>query len=512
MPSGTWLGTARGLDDLDADGMQDLIVLSSGYANVISTKSGKLLNRHGLSNSPIATVDRIADTNGDGVDDYLIGSTAQFGKGDVALYSGATGAHILTIPGQAGDQFGGTLAGAGDLDGDGKGDIVVGAKTAVEPSNNIVDAGFVAAYSSATGKQLWIVYGQVTTDLMGESLARLGDVNADGFDDIVCCSRSEVRVVDGVTGSTLSSVTAASLGQTHFASAAEGLSSLGDVNDDSIPDFAMGVSTSSGRVVWVRSGKDCSLIRTHSENSGVIGSGFGRNVAGVGDVDGDGVGDLLTGDSGQRKSDIFVYSGASGKTIWSISNQSLSGGSLAASVSFIGDLTGDGHNEIMFTENPPSTGSKTRAVHIFDLRHRNYVGTEEDLFLTSSVAARGLTFQDRKSARGGDLLEVHFESPTGAFTGDIPILIADAFASSVGAGSLPGFPSVHVNANSFAILYTGLGAPFGPQVLPSTGMSFAFRLPLGLNGNSLILQTLVLSTKAKNGFFAASDAHEIMIR
>jgi hypothetical protein len=79
---------------------------------------------------------------------------------------------------QAGDGFGSRVAGAGDVDDDGKADFVIGA----ERSGGA--AGRMEVYSGATGRVLYYFTGQ-GTDALGISVAGAGDVTGDGHDDVI---------------------------------------------------------------------------------------------------------------------------------------------------------------------------------------------------------------------------------------------------------------------------------------------------------------------------------------
>jgi hypothetical protein len=120
----------------------------------------------------------IGDVDGDGVVDLLAGSAPYTTPGFALLVSGATGATIHNWSGaSAGDSFGMTVANAGDTDGDGIDDALIGAPDAYGLSGGI---GAIYLYSGASGALRFSVAGTHSGDLLGYSLAGVGDVNGDG--------------------------------------------------------------------------------------------------------------------------------------------------------------------------------------------------------------------------------------------------------------------------------------------------------------------------------------------
>ena len=129
------------------------------------------------------------DVNGDGKADFIVGAwlAAPGGRADAGsayVYSGADGSILYQRDGAAaGDFFGYSVSMAGDVNGDGKADFIVGARSA-DPGGR-VRAGSVYVYSGADGSILYQKDGVATNDNFGYSVSMAGDVNGDGKPDFI---------------------------------------------------------------------------------------------------------------------------------------------------------------------------------------------------------------------------------------------------------------------------------------------------------------------------------------
>src|SRR6185436_18717216 len=150
--------------------------LHTAYARPI-----ELMQLHGAPGDQLGVaVAGAGDVNGDGFDDIIVGATDGIGNGDepgtAIVYSGFDGKVLHRFVGDSdGDAFGTAVAGAGDVDQDGFDDVIVGARY----------DDHTAIFSGATGAVLHAFYGDGEGDRLGYSVAGAGDVDGDGFADIV---------------------------------------------------------------------------------------------------------------------------------------------------------------------------------------------------------------------------------------------------------------------------------------------------------------------------------------
>ncbi|MGX2042098.1 VCBS repeat-containing protein [Methylocaldum sp. MU1018] len=258
----------------------------------------------------------LGDVNGDGIPDLLksaylqdVGGSPH--QGQAFVFSGADGSLLYTLDDpvpQAGAGFGVTVAGPGDVDGDGRPDILVGAPN--QDSNGNTLQGQVFVFSGADGNLLHILNAPTpqANALFGESVAGAGDVDGDGRPDILVGApgqdvdhiyQGRAFVFSGADGSLL--LTLDDPTPQRSADFGWAVAGAGDVDGDGRPDILVGAAdqtvggNDSQGQAFVFSGADGSLLYTLDDPVPQAGAGFGVTVAGPGDVDGDGRPDTLVG-------------------------------------------------------------------------------------------------------------------------------------------------------------------------------------------------------------------------
>jgi hypothetical protein len=244
----------------------------------------------------------VGDVNGDGVADILAGLPGTFGAsaGAAKLFSGATGALLFSGAGGAPPEgYGSTVAAVGDMTRDGVPDFAIGA-----PGKKILGepyAGQILVYSGKT-RSVYRSFKGKGGQALGRALAGPGRINGDGATDIMfgisgkdkdgLLDVGQVRVRSGKDGTKLFHITGATAGLQLGVAVA----GLGDVNGDSVNDFAAGtypggVNGMYGRVV-VYSGKTGAELFSYTGPDSHDGTGYSIGSA---DVTGDGRPELIIG-------------------------------------------------------------------------------------------------------------------------------------------------------------------------------------------------------------------------
>ncbi|MFH1465749.1 MAG: MopE-related protein [Pseudomonadota bacterium] len=270
------------------------------------------------------------DADSDGVDDLLIGALGQQSLGPMtgAAYlllgpgptSGALVDADATLRGMAaGDQAGTSLAFAGDLDGDGVVDLMVGAPR-VDKSTSTTSTGEVyLLYGPVLGEQSLstadvLMTGEMTDALAGTSVAGGDDLDGDGLDDFIIGApgdssyRSNAGTVYAFThtpsGTVALSVADAKItGDSTNAALGTSVAMVGDVDGDGSGDFLVGgpgdstggALAGAAFLITASPTGSSTIGGFYAERlyGGAAGDGAGSRVSGAGDVDGDGFADLL---------------------------------------------------------------------------------------------------------------------------------------------------------------------------------------------------------------------------
>ena len=358
----SYLGrSVDGAGDVNGDGYDDVILGAPGYSNStgrayvfegsasgLATAAATVLTGGFALDALGDTVAGVGDVNGDGYDDVVVsvpGSASWTGRVDVFLGSAAglsTRAQtILEGDGKAGY----ALAGAGDVNGDGYDDVVVGA---VGVGRAFLYPGSAAGLATAP----IVLSGGAG---FGTAVAGAGDIDGDGYDDVIIGapagegSSGRVYVFMGSSEGILTIAAATLTVNGLNPSFGQTLAGGGDVNHDGFADVVVGApsfSSTSGRVYVYTGGAGGLAPIAATVLTGSAGSGFGSSVDAVGDADGDGYSDLIVGATGAGHA--YLYDGSAAGLPTTVATTLVGpeypfGDALAGA----GDVNGDGCDDLI---------------------------------------------------------------------------------------------------------------------------------------------------------------------
>lgn len=360
--------------DFNSDGAMEFLVsapgndegaINAGKVYLYDGATQNLIRSHVGTrvNEALRNVMPAGDVNSDGFRDYIVGS----GDESVYVYSGFDGSEIHELTGtQAGEAYGFRSAGIDDINADGHDDVLVGAWNNDAAGGN---AGKVYVISGADGSTIRTHDGPFANAWFGHTVNSLGDIDNDQVPDYYVGApgpsslsfRGQAFIYSGATGlEVYPHLTPIGTGLNY--GSWEPAGGQFDFNGDGRPDFVVAdigdrtLGSETGRA-YVYDGPTGTLLYTLLPSTGFSGLGgiTPTPETHIGDVDGDGISDLLIGawrspvgaSNGGRAE---IISGCTGTTLRSVtSNQAQV--FLAGSRSGVGDTNGDGFTDFILGAN-----------------------------------------------------------------------------------------------------------------------------------------------------------------
>lgn len=481
-----------------------------------------------------ASVSSAGDFNNDGYDDLLIGSvdvdTAATNAGASYLIFGGSslpalltvdtldGSNGITILGLlSGDKAGSSVAGGGDLNGDGFSDIAIGATNADPNGLNSGQAYVVLGHNTIVasidlsvldGTDGFVINGPAAFGVLGSDVAIVGDLDFDGFDDAAFAAPSvseqglfnsgavyivfgtdlgfpsvfETSDLDGVAGLVIAGGNASdSVGQS--------VGPAGDVNGDGIDDLVLGAAFADGGEV--DSGQSFLIFGSSTipalidlgalnASTGVVingiiqGDRLGSAVSGGTDFNWDGFDDVLLGapNAGSLSGQTYVIYGESSlPAVINLSQPSIyhfalsgvtSGDEVGSAVGGLGDYNNDGYDEILIGSpgsDPAGRDNAGQAYLVFGDGVAPVISTIADQTVATGASTGVINFTVEDLETGTSGIVVQASSDDQSVVADANIVLGGSGGNrtvSVTAGLTDGTATITITA-------TDLGGSIGNQ-------------------------------------------------
>ncbi len=380
--------SVSGAGDVNGDGHADFIAgarrgvndtymarVYSGYdgSQLYSFNETVIEARWGIS------VGSVGDVNLDNYDDVIVGTWSDGSSGSYPgyayVYSGVDGTILYSLQGNDPfDDFGFSVDGAGDVNNDNYVDFIIGSPA---DDDNGYDAGSARVYSGLDGSELYVFYGVNSQDLAGYSVSGLGDVNQDGYDDVIVGvvfddtagnNAGAARVYSGFDGTVIYTFYGAQA-DILFGYSVDG---PGDINNDGYVDMIVGARDENNTgSATVFSGMDGSVLFKFFGDA--ANDKFGAAVSAAGDVNRDGYRDFLVGafgdsNQGSASGSARVYSGLDGSVIYTFNGDDWADW-LGIAVGAAGDVNGDGYDDVIVGAiGDDDNGSRSGTVRVYSGR------------------------------------------------------------------------------------------------------------------------------------------------
>jgi hypothetical protein len=386
--------SVAGVGDVNGDGYDDVVIGADGYSDGQASEGGAFLylgGPSGLSTTPAWigeanqagasygwAVAPAGDVNGDGYADVVVSAYAYNaglpGEGRVLVYYGGPGG-LSTLPNwtkdgdQQGGRFGYSISTAGDVNGDGYADLIVGYPYYTGALNQqgraLVFFGSSSGLNTTAG---WVIQANQANSGFGISVATAGDIGGDGFADVIVGAdeydngegdEGAAWVWEGSRGGL--PLTPSWFFDSNQVAALAGLcvATAGDVNSDghsevlvSAPFYDNGQTDEGAVFLFTGTGSLPTASADWVGGSNQAGARYGTDLSAAGDVNGDGYGDMIVGVAGFNGGTgrAALYEGAAtgfGSVGTWVADGDQAGGAFGACAVSAGDVNGDGYDDLL---------------------------------------------------------------------------------------------------------------------------------------------------------------------
>ncbi|MBK8553938.1 MAG: FG-GAP repeat protein [Ignavibacteria bacterium] len=517
--------------DVNGDGYSDVIVgaplndaigANAGRAYVyfggstMNNTADVILSGAAANDQYGTSVSSAGDVNGDGYSDVIVGANLNDAGGSNAgrsyiYFGGITMNNVvdLTLTGlAASDQFGISVSTAGDINGDGYGDVIAGALFNDGGGSNAGRAYIYYGGSSPDNTADLLLTGAAAGDQFGISVSTAGDVNGDGYSDVIAganlndaagtdAGSAYIYFGGNIPDNTADAILSGSAGDRFGFS----VFTAGDVNGDGYSDVIAGAlqndagGADAGRSFIYFGGINMDITADAIFTGAAAGDQFGFSVSSAGDMNGDGYSDLMSGAilndaGGSSAGRVYIYLNSMTGTDRAdeFFTAESAGDEFGFSISSAGDMNGDGFSDIIIGADENNAGAiNAGRVYVY------FGGIIQDNIadLTITGAATNDRFGGSVSSAGdvnGDsfsdvIVGAAFNNANGAdagrayiyFGGNVPdtiadvilngALTADQFGSSVSSAG-------DVNGDGYSDVV--IGAPYSDGVGINFGRAYIF--------------------------------------
>jgi hypothetical protein len=352
--------------DVNNDGYEDILVGAKSYNNntgrayiyfggldMDNTPDVVMTGSEGVNTYFGTSVAGIGDVNNDGYDDVMIGGNGYVSnKGRAYIFFGGPDMDntpdVVMTGEDVGNQFGYSVSGAGDVNKDGFDDVIVGAFG----YNTRGRAYIYHGGTSMDNTPDLIMNTAISNNNFGMNVSGAGDVNKDGFADVIIGSLNGTELYYG--GSSMDNISDVTIVEGKASEFGNALSAAGDVNKDGFDDIAVGdysYNTSWGRVYIFYGGNAMDNIADVTMTGTSLDNYMGESISGAGDINNDGFDDIVVterADFGRKERVHFFYGGAPMDNIIDITiNEEERIIDSGNAIAIVGDVNKDGYDEVL---------------------------------------------------------------------------------------------------------------------------------------------------------------------